>query len=127
MNINGILFDMFHPDYNMNLEQNALVLTIGSLEQIGDNHQKFIDFLINKKPKLCIHVEPIYELYDENNLIDNIAMRFHKNRNYLINFLPTMLNLEKENKIDIIKINRMKFGSIFHDGWSMTVWSPKND
>lgn len=127
MNINGILFDMFDPDYGINLEQNSLVLTIGSMEQIGGNHQKFTDFLIDKNPELCVHIEPLYELYDENNLVDNIAMRFHKNRNYLNNFLPTLLNLEKENKINILKINRMKFGSIFHDGWSMIVWSPRND
>lgn len=126
MNINGVLFDMFNPDYNIKIEQNSLVLTIGSLEQVGNHHQKFIDFLIDKKPKLCIHIEPIYELYNENNLIDNLAMRFHKKRNYLSNFLPTLRDLEKENKISILKINRMQFGSIFHDGWSMIIWSLNN-
>ncbi len=125
INIDGILFDIFNPNYNIKFEQNSLVITIGSLEQINDKHQKFMDFLLSKKPNLCIHIEPIYELYDENNLIDSLAMKFHKNRNYLSNFLPTMLKLEKENKINIIKINRMKFGSIFHDGWSMIVWNPK--
>ncbi len=125
MNIHGMIFDLFEPDYSVGLEENSVVLTIGSLEQVGIHHQKFINYLIDEKPKLCVHIEPIYELYDETNLIDNLAMRFHKKRNYLSGFLPFLRYLDKQDKIDILKINRMQFGSIFHDGWSMIVWQPK--
>lgn len=124
MNIHGMLFDLFEPDYSVELEQNCGVFTIGSLEQVGKHHRKVIQYLIDKKPQLCVHIEPLYELYDGTNLIDNLAMRFHKKRNYLSGFLPYLQELKKENKIDIIKINRMKFGSLFHDGWSMVAWKP---
>jgi len=124
MNVFPMNFDLFEPDYSVELEHNCGVFTIGSLEQVGKHHRKFIQYLMDKKPQLCVHIEPLYELYDETNLIDNLAMRFHKKRNYLSGFLPYLQDLKKENKVDIIKINRMKFGSLFHDGWSMVAWKP---
>lgn len=124
MEIQGHLFDMYHPDPDLKLAENSAVITIGALEQLGSNNQEFINFLINKNPEFCIHLEPIYEFYDENYLVDYLAARFHKMRNYLSNFLPTLQALEQENKIKIIETNRMYFGSMFHDGWSLTVWKP---
>lgn len=124
MEIQGSLFDMYHPDYDLKLDEKCAVITIGALEQIGSNHKAFIDFLINKNPAFCIHLEPIYEFYDENNLVDYLAARFHKMRNYLSDFLPALQALEQEDKIKIIETNRMYFGSMFHDGWSLTMWRP---
>jgi len=124
MNITGHAFDMFAPNYEVCIEKNAAVITIGGLEQLGKDHKQFMQFLIKKKPKLCIHVEPLYELYDESNLVDYLAMKFHKQRNYLMEFLPYLKELERKNHIRILKTQRMYFGSLFHDGWSLTVWVP---
>jgi nucleoside-diphosphate-sugar epimerase len=36
-----------------------------TLEQIGDNYKDFVDYLIAKKPEVCIHFEPSSELLDK--------------------------------------------------------------
>lgn len=125
MKITGYLFDMFSPDYKLEIAENSAIMTIGGLEQLGKDHQAFVQFLIEKVPKLCIHVEPICELYDENNLVDYLAIKFHKARNYLTNFLINLQRLESENRIEIIKTQRVHFGSLYHDGWSLVIWRPK--
>ncbi len=124
MNISGHIFDMFSPNSDIEIAENGAVMTIGGLEQLGKDHQEFVQFLIAKEPRLCIHVEPICELYEENNLVDYLAMKFHKQRNYLIGLLPYLEKLEDENYIRILKIHRMYFGSLFHDGWSLIIWRP---
>lgn len=125
INVTGHLFDMFSPDYNLEMTENGAAITIGGLEQLGKNHQAFIRFLIEKAPGLCIHVEPICELYDENNLVDYLAIKFHKTRNYLTNFLVDLQRLETENKIEVLKTQRVYFGSLYHDGWSLVIWRPR--
>ena len=125
MNIVGRLFDMFSPDYSLKIAKNSAIMTIGGLEQLGDGHKAFVEFLIEKEPSLCIHVEPLCELYDKNNLLDYLAVRFHEARNYLRGFLTNLKKLERENKIEIIKTQRMYFGSLYHDGWSLLIWRPK--
>lgn len=122
MKVHGQLFDMYSPDYKVYFDEHCAVFTIGALEQLGSNHHEFMKFLMDAHPGLCIHLEPILEFYDENNLVDYLAIRFHKHRNYLDSFLPALQAQGKENKIKIIETNRMQFGSMFHDGWSMTVW-----
>ena len=124
MKVTGHLFDMFSPDYKLEIAPGAAVITIGGLEQLGKNHQAFMNFLLAKQPALSIHIEPILELYDENNLVDYLAMKFHKERNYLMNFLRALRKLEKEGKVKVVKATRVPFGSLFHDGWSIVIWKP---
>ena len=52
-------------------------------------------------PALCVHIEPMAEMYDTSNLLDYLAYRFHIKRNYPIGFLPLLHQLEKEEKIRI--------------------------
>ncbi|MGP8321255.1 MAG: hypothetical protein ACT6FE_02880 [Methanosarcinaceae archaeon] len=124
MNISGRLFDMFAPDGKFRLKQNSVAITIGGLEQLGRDFKPFIQYLVGKTPNLCIHVEPIYEMYEGENLADYLAMKFHARRNYLIGLLPYLKRLESENRIKIIKVQRAFFGSLFHDGWSIIVYKP---
>lgn len=124
MKIKGRIFDMFSPDYSLAMQPNSAVISIGGLEQLGKEHNVFTQFLLKKRPRLCIHVEPIYELYDEGNLADYLAAKFHKARKYLEGFLINLEILEKEKKIEIVKKHRMYFGSLYHDGWSMVIWKP---
>jgi len=125
INATGYPFDMFSPDYSLEMAESSAVMTIGGLEQLGKNHQAFVRFLIEKAPGLCIHVEPICELYDENNLVDYLAIKFHKARNYLADFLISLQRLEIENKIQIVKTQRVQFGDLYNDGWSLVIWRPR--
>lgn len=125
MNIKGHQFDMFHPDHSMYLASGSAVITLGGLEQLGYKFKPFINYLLDQKPSIVIHVEPALELYDENILLDYIAIRFHKKRKYLSGFFPYLRELEKLKIIKIHKLHRMFFGSLFHDGWSIAIYEPR--
>ncbi len=124
-NLKGHLFDMFSPDYSIEIADKSIIMTFGALEQLGNDYERFLQFLVKKAPMLCLHAEPFCELYDENNLLDYLAVRHHKSRNLLGNYIASLKELEAKGKIEIIKIHRMPFGSILQDGWSLVVWRPK--
>ena len=124
-NMKGLLFDFFSPDQNLKIAENSAVLTIGAVEQTGRDYEPFLQYLLGAFPKLCVHVEPILELYDENNLIDYAAIKFHKKRKYWEDFPNRLKELEDEGKVEILKTKRSYFGSLYIEGYSQLIWSPR--
>lgn len=124
-NLKGYQFDFFNPNYNIVLDVNSVVYTVAALEQTGNKFHKFIDYLLENKPKICVHVEPIGELLDENNLLDYLSIEYFKKRNYLSGFLTYLRKLEKRGKIIIHQAQRTYIGSLFIEGYSVVVWSPQ--
>ncbi len=125
---NGITtghFDFFHP--RGTLKKDSGVLTVAALEQTGKDFKKFVDYLIKQKPTICVHIEPIEELLDQNSLLDNLSLRYFKKRNYLSGFLTYLRQLEEEKKITIYQAKRSHIGSLFIEGYSILVWSPTLD
>jgi hypothetical protein len=123
----GILgknFNFFNPDYNIDIPKNSAIYTIAALEQVGTEHEKFIKFILDKNPDVCIHMEPIGELLDSEKLMDNLCIRYFKKRNYLEGFLTKLEELEDEGKIQIIKKQRILNGSYFIEGHSLVIWRP---
>jgi hypothetical protein len=123
--INPFNFNFFKPNYDINIPENSGIYTVAALEQVGENFKNFVDFILEKKPDVCVHLEPIDELLDENTLIDNLSIKYFRKRNYLKNFLPYLEKLEQENKIEIIKKQRIYSGSYFIEGHSLIVWKIK--
>ena len=121
----GHLFDMLSPDDNFEMEDNSAIFTIGTVEQLASNFGAFLQFLLKRPPELCLHVEPTIELYDENNLIDYLAMKFHRKRGYTEGYLTRLRELEAQNKIEILEVKRPFFGSLYMEGYSYMVWRPK--
>jgi len=121
----GHLFDMLSPDENFEIGDNSAIFTIGTVEQLASNFEAFLQFLLKRSPGLCIHIEPTIELYDENNLIDYLAMKFHRKRGYTENFLTRLRELEAQNEIEIVKVKRTFFGSLYMEGYSYMIWRPK--
>ena len=117
-------FDFFNPDYRLKLGDKAGVYTVAALEQTGKDYKKFITYLLKQKPQICIHVEPIAELLDENNLMDYLSIKYFEKRNYLSGFLTYLRKLEEEGKIKIHEAKRNGIGSLFIEGYSVIVWSP---
>lgn len=124
--ITGLIFDFFSPDAGMKMTGNSIVLTIGALEQTGREYEPFLQYLLKSSPKLCVHVEPILEWYDEVNLIDYAAIKFHKQRKYWEGFPNRLKELEKEGKVEILKTKRSYFGSLYLEGYSQLLWRPLN-
>ena len=123
--IAGHLFDMFTPDESFKLDKNSAVFTTGAVEQLAGRFEAYLQFLLQRSPQLCIHIEPTIELYDEHNLIDYLAMKFHRKRGYTENYLTRLRELEAQNRIRILKAKRLFFGSLYMEGYSYMVWKPK--
>ncbi len=98
--------------------------TMHSMEQLGSNFQPFLNFILKSKPGLCLHVEPIDDLYDPGIPFDELAIRYHQKRNYLQGFLEALHKLKEKGHANIIDVRRLGFGSLFHEGYSLVVWRP---
>jgi SAM-dependent methyltransferase len=120
------LFDFFNPDRNLKIQPNSAVITVTALEQIGKNFNEFLNYLIENKPRVCIHVEPIIEFLDpDNSLLDYCTYHYMKKRNYLDGFYKKLKNLERDNIIEIISENRVRLGGFWTEGLSTIVWKVK--
>jgi hypothetical protein len=115
---------MIHPDKNFKLAKNSAILTFGSIEQLASKFEAFLQYLLAQQPQVCVHVEPAIELYDENNFVDYLAIKFQGKRGYTHNFLPRLKELEKKGKVKILKIKRLFFGSLYMEGYNLIVWRP---
>lgn len=124
INIHGHLFDMLNPDYSYPILENSVVMTFGAIEQLASKIEPMINFLLIKKPKLVVHIEPTIELYDPNTLFDHLAMAFHKKRGYTQGLLPRIQELDASGKAKLLKVKRLNFGSLFMEGYMYYIWQP---
>lgn len=123
-NVEGRVFDFFHPEKSFRLDRNSAVLTVCALEQTGGRYGQFVRYLLDSWPSICVNIEPICEWYDPSNLVDHLAIMFHKRRGYLQG-LPTLLeDLQSKEKVKILKAKRSFFGSEFIEGYSQMIWKP---
>jgi hypothetical protein len=123
-NFRASYFDYFNPDETFLLADSCAVVTVASLEQIGTRFELFLNYLMKNGPSLVIHIEPIGELLDQNNLMDYISLEYFKKRNYLSGYLTRLRELESRQEIEIIMAQRSHMGSFFIDGYSIIVWRP---
>ena len=124
-NIKSHLFDMFNPDESIKIPKNCAVITMGALEQLGSGWGKFLEFIMNKKPNLFLHSEPICELYDNDHDIDRLFIEYHNKRCYLDKYYTFLKDLESQNKIEIVNSRRIYVGNIVQEGYSIIVWKLK--
>ena len=108
------------------LKKNSAVYTSGSIEQLSGNINNFFNFIIKNKPKICIHIEPMPQLFKTNNLEDMISIMALKKKKYSINLLDKIYELKKQKKIKVLKLLKSPFGSQLIDGMNLIVWKLKN-
>lgn len=123
-NIEGIIFDMLEPPDDAVLERDSAVITIHSLEQIGTQHGKLLSFILKTKPSIVLHYEPIVEFYDDDNLLDYLALMYSRKRNYLSGFYTALSSLQRDGKARIVEARRLHLGGVIHDSSSLIVWKP---
>lgn len=124
LNLYSSNFNYFEPNYAIEIPENSAVITVASLEQTGENFVDFISYLIDKKPKLVIHIEPMWEPLDKNNLLDYLSIKYFEKRKYLNGLQNHLERLEKQNQVEIVSKQRTYVGSFFIDGYSLLVWRP---
>jgi SAM-dependent methyltransferase len=123
-NLEGRVFDFFHPDRSLEVGPNSAFLTIGALEQTGERWEDFLDFVLEKQPARVFHIEPILEWYDPDNPVDHAAIRFHEVRNYWRGYPQRIEALAAAGRAEILKRQRSFFGSLYIEGYSQLIWRP---
>lgn len=122
--VSGRRFDFFNPDRSVSLAPGSAVYTIGALEQVHDKFGPFLDFLLSNKPALVVNVECLEELYDPDDLVDYLALLYHRRRRYLSGYLGRLRELEADGRIEIIRTHHHLFGNIYNDTLSYVIWRP---
>lgn len=112
-------FDMLEPRADM--PHNVGAFTFGSMEQLGD-FKPFIEWLLKQKPRIVVHIEPIPELLDPDNLVDWLSLEFHRKRGYTVGLLPY---LQAHPQIEVMHVERSHFGSLFLESYARIVWRPR--
>lgn len=119
-------FDYFRPDVTTVLERGSSVLTVASLEQMGSDFEAFIDYLMGQPVACVIHLEPIGELLNPDNLLDYLSLRYFRQRNYLNGLLEYLERKQAEGRVEILRAQRSYVGSFHIDGYSIVKWRPRS-
>ena len=122
--LHGRRFDFFHPDDSFSFPPDTGIYTVAALEQVGEAFEPFLNFLLSKKPRICVHFEPIDELMDPTSLVDRLSVLYCRKRNYLKGFLSRLMALADQGRIEIFHQQRTYSGSLFLEGHSLVVWAP---
>lgn len=122
--LSGRCFDFFDLDKSVEIGPGNTVATFCSLEQTGDGYEAFFHWLLEAKPDLVISMEPSVENYDVGDLHDYLAWRFHTHRKYLNGYFGAVRAAAARGAAEIVFDHRPKFGSFFHEGYSLIVWRP---
>jgi hypothetical protein len=120
LNVAGRSFDFFAPDRNMLIPEGSAVLTVGALEQTSTKWVQFFEWLVDRKPAFCLHVEPLVHLYDPGNLVDYTAIRAHQVRQFWTGIDEAIGDYAKWHRM-----TRTGFGSLALEGYSQLSWVPK--
>lgn len=117
-NIPSWNFDMKKSDGKLPREifehDSICFLTVGSLEQLGTEWSNFTNFMFNFRPYKSIHIEPIIELYSSSNIVDQMAIKYHKKRNYLNGFFKYLLGTD-----ELKFYERTTFGNTYNEGFTV--------
>jgi SAM-dependent methyltransferase len=124
MNVEGRLFNFFEPDHTLDVPRKSAFLTIGALEQTGEAFHSFLEFAIEKQPDICVHVEPVMEFYDLDNIVDYTAFRCLSERKFVKGFCAALEGLARDGRAEIIKTKRSFFGSLMLESYAQVIWRP---
>ena len=121
--IKGQGFDMRVPrSTDIKKFVNSTVLTVGSIEQLGDNFDTFFDFIFRLDAEQFVHVEPIFEFYDPDSLFDFYAISHHIKRGYPTRYFSHLLEKQEQGRLKIRLQGKAGFGARHIDGYSYIIW-----
>jgi hypothetical protein len=107
------------------INKESAILTVHALEQLGLGWQMFLDFLLARQPGLLVHIEPLFELYNSTQQLDDLARRYHLKRHYLKGFIPAIEKLAATGNAEIIARRRTAFAGLYQEAYSVLVWRPR--
>jgi hypothetical protein len=117
-------FDFFNPDWDLPISAGAGVYTVAALEQVGTRFHPWLNYILEQRPAVIAHIEPIGEALNPDVLQDYLSAEYFKKRGYLSGYLDHLRLLAKRGKILLHEITRTTIGSQFIEGYTVIVWSP---
>ncbi len=116
-------FDYNNPNKKLLPElKDTVVFTHNSIEQIPCLKSAFIEFLIQAKPAVIIHFEPVYEYRTKNTLHHLLWKRYTELNDYNRNLLTLLKEMEKRKKIKIVKEEPHLLGLNAFNPGSFIIW-----
>jgi len=115
------VFDMKNPDFYVPL--NGATITVHALEQLGRDWEQFFLYLLIARPTICIHIEPIEELYNHTRR-DLKRRAYHLARGYLYGYFTELECSAKKGEAELLEVRKSPFGGKDHDAYSVIVWRP---
>lgn len=117
------LFNMLSPELeDLRLKPNSAVWTFGSIEQLGGRVTPMINFLIENRPNIVVHIEPVAEFYEKDSLEDYLAKWFQTKRGYTEGLIKILNSHQDSGNIEILKSHRLNFGSLMMEGYNLIIW-----
>lgn len=122
VDISGHIFDMSSP-VEVPIAEGSALVTIHAMEQLGEDFEPLLEFIFMTKPGLVVHYEPVVEFYNEDNLLDFLAIKYSRKRKYLSGYYTALKSLQNDKKIEILDAWRPYLGGVIHES-SLIVWRP---
>ena len=121
--ISGHVFDMLAPDFSLEIPKGAAIISIHAFEQLGHVFGPALEFIVRSRPSIVMQYEPALEFYDDNRLMDLLALRYCRRRGYLQGYYSRLLEMERDGKIRILAAYRPYLGGVLHES-SVLLWKP---
>jgi hypothetical protein len=94
---------------NLKIPKNSVIFTSYSMHYVSKLNKNFVKIINNLNPKIIIHFEPCYELYDSQNLHGLMCKKYIEINDYNKNLYSILKQKHLKNKIDL-KITKNIFG-----------------
>ncbi|WP_445772192.1 hypothetical protein [Rheinheimera sp.] len=120
--ISAEYFDMKDPNYSYRINPSSAIFTFGAMEQLAGEINPMLSYLLSQEANICIHIEPAEELYDKNNLSDFLAFKFQSKRKYTSGLISRLEELANQGLVEIVRIKRLFFGSLYMEGYNILAW-----
>jgi len=123
--VDGYLYNMLTGEGrdSIPIDSGTDVLTVHALEQLGAKAPDVVEWLVAKRPRRCLHIEPIFDFYDRSNPFDDIAARYHIARGYLRGLWPSLKEREARGQVKLLRHGRVSLGNLYHEAYSFVAWS----
>jgi len=111
LNIDGNLFNLFTPDFDLIVPGNNVFLTIGAFKQTPDHFHAYHDLIDKQRPALYINVKPVVNFLYQDNKIDYMALRCEKSSKILWAYVKAIESLEQQYKVQTQEIVQSYFSN----------------
>lgn len=116
------------PDFlNFEIPSGGIIFTSYSAHYLPKMTHKFIESFLSLNPKVIINIEPCYDHFAGNMLIDLMRRRYIEVNDYNRNFITLLKEFERNGKIKILEELPLLFGTNPFLPASIVVWRANNN